>query len=218
MIYNPQLETFIQVGVSPMTPPQVFVELWSQIQKICPGMKFQIVTFENTPENAREILRNLGQNIDVVAGIFDDTMLNVRKCKGYEISRAPFCCAVSIYHRLASKSRLQMEDLYGENLLIMHRGWSQYVDLLREDLLEHDPQIHMVDFDFYSVEVFNRCENSNDILLAVSNWESVHPLMKIIPVEWDYSIPFGLLYALEPSEKVKRLLKAMQKLKESGYF
>ena len=73
----------------------------------------------------------------------------------------------------------------------------------------------MVDFDFYSVEVFNRCENSNDILLAVSNWESIHPLMKIIPVEWDYSIPFGLLYASEPSEKVKRLLKAMQKLKES---
>lgn len=122
-------------------------------------------------------------------------MLNVRKCKGYEISREPFCCAVSIHHRLASKSRLQMEDL-----------------------LEHDPQIHTVDFDFYSVKVFNRCENSNDVLLAVSNWESVHPLMKIIPVEWDYGIPFGLLYALEPSEKVKRLLKAMQKLKESGYF
>lgn len=27
------------------------------------------VPFENTPENAREILANLGQNIDVVAGI-----------------------------------------------------------------------------------------------------------------------------------------------------
>lgn len=38
---------------------------------------------------------------------------------------------------------------------------------------------------------------------------------KIIPVGWDYSIPFGLLYASEPSEKVKRLSKAMQKLKES---
>ena len=72
------------------------------------------------------------------------------------------------------------EDLYGENLLIMHRGWSQYVDQLRDELLEHNPQIHMVDFDFYSVEVFNRRENSNDILLAVSSWESVHPLMKII--------------------------------------
>ena len=45
----------IRVGVSPMTPPQVFVELWPKIQKMYSDIKFQIVTFENTPENAREI-------------------------------------------------------------------------------------------------------------------------------------------------------------------
>lgn len=31
--------------------------------------------FENTPENARQILKNLGQNIDAVAGIFDESLL-----------------------------------------------------------------------------------------------------------------------------------------------
>lgn len=30
-------EEVIRVGVSPMTPPQVFVELWPQILKICMG-------------------------------------------------------------------------------------------------------------------------------------------------------------------------------------
>lgn len=29
-----------------------------------------MVSFDNTPENAREILGNLGRNIDLVAGIF----------------------------------------------------------------------------------------------------------------------------------------------------
>lgn len=52
-----------------------------------PDIKFQIVPFENTPENAREILANLGKNIDVVGGIFDDTMLNVRACAGLELVR-----------------------------------------------------------------------------------------------------------------------------------
>lgn len=89
----------------------------------------------------------------------------------------------------------------------MHRGWSQHIDTMREEIREHHLEIHTVDFDFYSVEIFNRCENSNDILLAISSWESVYPLMKIIPVEWNYSIPFGLLYVSEPSEKVKRLIK-----------
>ena len=205
----------IRVGVSPMTPPQVFVELWPKIQKMYSDIKFQIVTFENTPENAREILGNLGQNIDVVAGIFDETLLSLRKCQGFEISREPFCCAVSLHHRLAYKEKLEITDLYGENLLLMHRGWSQNIDTMRDEIREHHPEIHTVDFDFYSVEIFNRCENSNDILLAISSWESVHPLMKIIPVEWNYSIPFGLLYASEPSEKVKRLIRALEQLKKS---
>ena len=33
-------EEIIRVGISPMTPPEVFVELWPKIQKIYPEMKF----------------------------------------------------------------------------------------------------------------------------------------------------------------------------------
>lgn len=43
-------EEIIRVGISPMTPPEVFVELWPKIQKIYPEMKFKLITFENTPE------------------------------------------------------------------------------------------------------------------------------------------------------------------------
>ncbi len=71
----------IRVGISPMTPPQVFVHLWPQIQNLYPDMKFKLITFENTLENAREILANLGQNIDVVAGIFDETMLKTQRMR-----------------------------------------------------------------------------------------------------------------------------------------
>ena len=95
----------------------------------------------------------------------------------------------------------------------MCRGWSEYVDMLRDDLWEHHPQIHIKDFDFYGVEIFNQCENSNDVLLAIKNWESVHPLIKMIPVEWGYGIPFGLLYSEQPDKKVQKLLKAIEKIK-----
>ena len=209
-------EGVIRIGVSPMTPPQVFMTLWPRIQKYCPDLKFKQVPFENTPENAREILGNLEQNIDVIAGIFDDTMLSLRKCSGMQISKEPFCCAVALHHRLAGKETLAMEDLYGENMLLIQRGWSKYVDILRDDLRERHPQIQVIDFEFYNLEVFNRCENSNDVLLAIKNWESVHPLMKIIPVEWNYSIPYGLLYSMEPSEKVKKLLSAAEKAIAEG--
>lgn len=79
----------IRIGTLPMTPAQILVELWPDIHALYPKIKFQLVPFENTPENAREILKNLGQNIDVVAGIFDDTLLDVRKCAGLELLCRP---------------------------------------------------------------------------------------------------------------------------------
>ena len=204
----------IRIGTSPMTPVQFLMQLWPKIQENCPGMKFQIVPFENTPENARNILGNLGQNIDVVGGIFDETMLRLRGCAGLELFYTPLCCAVSVYHPLAEKNILRMEDLYGQNLMLMRRNWSMYVDRLRDDIWQNHPQINIIDFDFYDVNVFNRCENGNDILMAVSVWENVHPLLKIIPVEWKQSIPYGLLHSQQPSDTVKRFLEATKKATE----
>ena len=196
----------IRVGSSPMTPAQLLMQLWSKVNETCPDIKFQIVPFENSLENAREILGNLGRRIDIVGGIFDETMLALRGCAGLELIRAPFQCAMSVHHRLAVKDRLQLSDLYGENLLLMHRGWSHYVDQLRDDLWQHHPQIQIVDFNIYSMDIFNRCESTNDVLLSIPGWASVHPLLKSIPVEWDYSIPFGILHSPEPSPIVQRFL------------
>mgnify|MGYP001634844110 FL=1 len=198
----------IRIGTSPMTPAQLLMQICPKIQEQCPDLKFQIVPYENTPENAREILANLGKNIDVVGGIFDETMLDLRRCAGLELSREPFCCAVSIHHRLAAKDKLQIQDLYGENLLLIHRDWSHYVDQLRDDLWRNHPQIQIVDFDFYNTDIFNRCENSYDVLLAIPGWANVHPLLKVIPVEWNHSIPYGLLHSPQPSDSVKRFLLA----------
>lgn len=206
----------IRIGTSPMTPAQLLMQLWPKIQERCPDIKFQIIPFENTPENAREILANLGKNIDVVGGIFDETMLNLRGCAGMELTRKVFCCQVSANHRLAEKDKLVIQDLYGENLLLMRRDWSCHVDELRDELWKNHPQINIIDFDFYNMEIFNRCENSNDVLLAISGWQNVHPLLRVIPVEWDFGIPYGLLHSHKPSETVKRFLEAAGEAVQEG--
>lgn len=201
----------IRIGTSPMTPAQLLIPLWSKIQVYCPNLKFELIPFENTPENAREILGNLGKNIDVVGGIFDEAMLDLRNCAGLELSREPFCCAVSIHHRLAAKDKLEITDLYGENLLLMKRNWSSYVDRLRDEIWKNHSQINIVDFDFYNMSIFNQCENSNDVLLAISGWANVHPLLKVIPVDWEHCIPYGLLHSPKPSAMVKEFLRAAKK-------
>ena len=205
-------DNVIRIGTSIMTPHQLLMDLWPQIHKRKPELKFQIVGFENTPENARKILGHLGQDIDVVAGIFDETMLHLRGCTGLELNRQPLCCAVSIYHPLAQKDRLAIEDLYDQEFMLMNRDWSDNVDRLRDELWQHHPQIHIKDISFYNVEVFNQCENNNALLMAVPIWQSVHPLLKIIPVDWDYSMPFGLMHAPEPSPTVQSFLDAVSQM------
>lgn len=204
-------DNVIRIGTSPMTPAAPIVRMWAKVREKYPDMQLQMIPYMNSQENAREILKNLGTNIDVVGGIFDETMLKLRQCQGMELSRQQICCAVSINHRLAEKEVLTYQDLYGERFLMMRRGWSNYIDELRDDIWKNHPQIEIVDFDIYSMDILNRCENGNEILMAVENWKDAHPLLKIIPVEWKYTIPYGILYSMEPSELVKRFLKAIKK-------
>lgn len=202
-------ESIIRIGTSLMTPSQFLMELWPRVHELHPELKFEMVNFDNTPENAREILANLGRNIDLVAGIFDETMLALRCCDAMELMQVPICCAVSIYHPLAQKKRLSIEDLSGQRLMLMKRNWSKSVDRLRDELWADHPEIQIVDFSFYNLEVFNQCEHENALLMAVPQWEGVHPLLKVLLVDWDYSIPFGLLHAPTPSPTVKKLMDAI---------
>ena len=71
-------------------------------------------------------------------------------------------------------------------------------------------RINIVDFDFYDTNIFNRCESGNDVLLAIPGWANVHPLLKVIPMEWEYGIPYGLLHSPSPTETVRRFLSAAQ--------
>ncbi len=200
----------IRIGTSPIMPAQMLMDLWSKIHEHCADITFKLVPFENTADNAREILKNLGQNIDVVTGFTDELLMSQRNCRGLEISRDPICCAVSIYHPLAEKERLTVEDLYGRNLMMMHRGWCKNMDDLRDDLTQNHPEIIIKDFDLYDIGIFNRCEQSRDVLTVIKSWSIVHPLMRVIPVDWDYTMPVGIMYSPEPSETVGRFIEALK--------
>lgn len=207
-----QTENLIRIGTSIMTPARFLMDIWTQIRSYDPKLKFELVSFENTPENAVEILRNLGQNIDIVAGIYDDRFLNQRKCAALKLTDEPVCCAVSIYHPLAKKHCLEITDLYGETLMLIHKGWNTYIDDMREDIILNHPQISIQDFPFYNVSVFNDCESEMNVLMSIGHWSDVHPLLKLIPVNWEYTVPYGLMHSPYPSQQVENFLSAVAKV------
>ena len=200
----------IRVGTSSMTPSHFLTELWPRICKQCTDIRFEFVSFENTPENAREILGNLGHHIDIVPGVFDDAFLASRHCSALELSREPLCGAVPVTHPLAQKGRLSIRDLYGQRLMLIQRGWNGEVDALRDRLHREHGQIEIVNFDFFSARIFENCERSGSLMMTIPYWGQVHPLLRIIPVDWDCQVSFGLFHAPHPSLAVQHFLDTVR--------
>lgn len=121
--------------------------------------------------------------------------------------------AVPGEHRLAGKKQIHIKDLYGENLMMVERGDSGVNDFLRNDLEKHHPQITIEDTpSFYDLSVFNRCAETGNVLLTLECRQDVHPGLVSLPVNWDYSIPYGLLYSLDAPEDVCRFAETVKRM------
>lgn len=207
-----ELKQMIRIGVSFTTPVEYLLSLWDEVQKIYPQLKFELVSFENTPDNAREIMKNFGKNIDVVAGMYSANLLRNRECAATLLYNAPIFVAVPKSHHLASKEKLSIEDLFHEKLLVLQHQYLDDFDQIRADLLKDYPLIEIEDFPFYNMHIFNRCVNQNCLMLVIPQWKNIHPMLKIVPVDWEYTIPFGIMHAPYPSEEVQLFIDAIQQI------
>ncbi len=199
----------VRIGTSIMTPAKFLLDIWTQLQKHSSIMQIELIPFENTPENAREILKNLGNHIDVVAGIYDDGFLVERQCQAARLSDKTLCLAVPLHHPLSSKQVIKVDDLRNIEIMFITKGW-RVMDNIRKDLVLKG--IELIDFDFFNINAFNKAVKENVPIMAIDGWENIHPLLKIIPVEWDYKIPFGIMYSPTPSRQVKRFIDMISKM------
>lgn len=203
-------QQLIRIGTSIMTPAKFLLDVWAEIQRFNPYIKIELIPFENTPINSVEILKNLGKHIDIVAGLYDDNFLKERGCKAAHFYNKKLSFAVPVSHSLCSKSKIEMRDLRGQRVLLIRRNWNEYIDKLREDLTANGTEI--VDFDMFNLNAFNRAAQENIPIITVEGWEDVHPLLRIVPADWEYRIPFGILYSPTPTKQVKDFIAALQRI------
>lgn len=128
--------------------------------------------------------------------------------RSFHLKELPICIACSKNHRLAQKAVLKLEDLYGETLILTKRGLSAYLDSIHDELEQH-PQIHLQDVEYIDINTFNRLAASNDLILSAECWSGVHPLLVTLPVEWNYRLPYGLIYTKDPSTEVLQFIMAI---------
>lgn len=200
----------IRIGTSVMTPAKFILDVWSQIQNRMPTLKIELIPFENNPVNSVEILRNLGQHIDVVAGLYDENFLRERRCLAAHMYDKRILLAVPVSHALSAESLITPDKMKNRRVLFIHRGWNIFVDNLRDKL--EAKGVKTEDFEMFNISAYNRAVTENMPIITVEGWEDVHPLLKLIPADWEDSVPFGVFYSPAPTKLVKKFIDLLSSI------
>lgn len=205
-------DTTFCVGTSLLNPAKPFMDLWYKVNSGFAGYKLHLVPFEDDCNGILSEISKLGVKFDFLIGVCDSKAW-LSLASYLPVGRYKKMAAVRRGHPLAAKKMLKIEDLYDYPFMMVKQGDSGVNDFIRNDLTLHHPQIHIEDTQqFYDLSVFNRCAETDNVLLTIECWQDVHPGLVTIPVDWDYSIPYGIMYALDAPDDVKALVSAMQKL------
>lgn len=209
-------DTTFCVGTSLLNPAKPFMDLWYLVSREFPGYKLHLVPFEDEHRGILREIGQLGEKFDFLVGVCNSRAW-LDQCRMLPLGMYRAMVAVGREHPLAGKERLEVADLYGQTLMMVKEGDSGLNDQLRADLRAKHPQIRLEDTPyFYDMSVFNRCAETGNLLLTLECWQDVHPGLVSIPVNWDYAIPYGLLYALEPPSDVERFVQAVKRVCLTG--
>lgn len=209
-IYENENRKSIRIGTSVMTPAKFILDVWSEIQSRMPALKIELVPFDNNPVNSVEILRNLGQHIDVVAGLYDDRFLKERRCLAAHLYDKKIILAVPVAHALSAETIIASDKLKNSKVLFIRRGWNRYIDDLRDQV--EAKGVKTEDFEMFNLAAYNRAVAENTPIITVEGWEDVHPLLRPIPADWDDTIPFGVFYSPTPTTLVKKFIDLLSSI------
>lgn len=201
----------IRVGNSMMNPCKPLVDLWKQFPTEHANLKLQIVPYDDSGNTVLNILDTLGKNFDVFVAPCNSKEW-LKRCNFYQLGTYKICCAVPQGHRLSNRKIISLHDLTGETLMMSQRGDSQILDDIRDNLEKEYPEIIIKDAPiFYDASVLNRCDQEGNILLTLDSWTDAHPFLQTIPIDWNHTMPYGIIYPKEPSASIQFLLNTLSK-------
>ncbi|MDO4554509.1 MAG: LysR family transcriptional regulator [Lachnospiraceae bacterium] len=199
----------IRVGTSLMRPCKMLVDLWAKLDTHKLPYQIEIVPFDDNPTGLNAMMESLGADIDCYVGPFNSIQW-LEQYSFYPLGLFKCCCAVPRNHPLASKERLSWSDLSGENFMLIKQGESLILDRLRKEIENNHPDIHLVDIpNIYGTSIFNECEQRGYIMETLEIWSDIHPGLVTIPVEWEYEMPYGIIYGSKPSKDFQEFISVL---------
>lgn len=197
----------LRVGTSLLNPCKPFMDIWNELSDEFSGFRIQIVPFDDNHTGILDIIGNIGKKFDFIVGVCDSKEW-LRRCSILVLGSYRKCVTMAADHPLAKKEHLSVNDLHGETLMMVKVGDSPLNDEIRKYLTENHPEVTIEDTDhYYDMDVFNRCEETKNLLLNIECWKDIHPSLVTKYIDWDFKIQYGILYSKNPPPAIKKFIE-----------
>ncbi len=201
-------ETTVRIGTSLLYKCRLLPDLWTRVSEKHSELKIEILPMMEY-QNRGEVFSALGVHFDLFEGIYGSAGWD-GLCQFLELDRTPICCAVAKNHRLADMKKLTMQDLNGEYIVMPIEGVSKEVDDFRNHIRKQYPTVQIVDSKRYDLDTFTLCEVNGYILISQPVYADIHNNLVTIPLETNYTLPYGLMYANEPTMATKKFIQYLK--------
>ena len=199
----------VRIGTNLLYKCRMLPDIWPKVSENFKNLKIEIVPISDARER-ENVFSQLGVKFDMFEGIYATAWDG--SCNFFELSRTPICCAVAKNHKYAGYEKLTLNDLKDETLVMPVSGVSRELDDFRNEV--SGIAANIVESAYYGLDTFTMCEMVPYILITQPVYSDIHTNLVTIPLETDRTLPYGLVYANDPSPAVKRFIESAKKIVE----
>lgn len=202
----------LRIGAGPLANGTQVGDFWLTISKNLPNLKFEFIPCACSLGNFNNFLDGINHEFDVVFSVYDPYLLKKFNLMATQISSSPIKLSVPLQNPLASKKTLTLEDLAGQTVAIVEQGEFKCFDEVRQ-MLNQDRQIKLQDISGIDLPTLNQCVENDWLFVSAEDWQTAHPMLSAKTVDWDFRLPFGLVYGKKHGKAVDQVLQYLKTTK-----
>lgn len=196
----------IRVATSLLMKCRMLPGIWSHMIEREPETRIDIISLESVGIEPGNYLRGLGVSYDVMEGLYMSELYRDR-CRFLELARVPLCVAVPRGSLDEMPEHVDSDLLRDLDLVVMKSGISADYDAVHAQLFSLGAN-HVTEVPFYTMDLFVDCELNRRAIVTTSIWEDIHPELTCIPLAKPFTIPYGLIFPLQPNAQAMKLYRA----------
>ena len=202
----------IRLGTSLMHPSAPFMATWNHLRTALPNYQLTVTQLSGEPTSSNREYAMLGQECDIMIGTFDQATTR-RLVVAVPLDAYRFGIAVTSDHPLAHHSRLALNDLAGQRLLMVPRGISEKNDQLRDAIETAAPDVIIEETrGRYNLDVFNLAADQHLALLNLTPWQDLHPNLVTVPLDTPLTVNYGVLASRQAPQPVQDFMNRLRQL------